>query len=825
MKRKIFLIGALAFLYGAGANATINVAGVEKRVDTLECRSVGPGVQYVRMHMPDYPLDVYTLTIDLNNPYNDVNAFIGKDHAGTTEAMTQAYTRLSTPGHQSIGSINGNFWIVSGQGMDDLLGQPHSGCMVNGEIATEPNGWNRAGRGEGVELLQEIGFVVLDEEKKMWIDDMYFEARVTNAADESFAIAEVNRIRNENEIVLYNHFTGETESYIDGVDVVIEPTEGQTWGVNKEVECVVTRIVPGTGGTALEGAEYALSGAGTGAEFLNKLQVGDVVTISTSLSTRTDGLVPMARQMLTGNALVMRDGQLTPRNENETYNSQTYSRSGIGMSQDGKTLYLIVIDYKSSTSVGCNTATMCYILKQAGAWNVANMDAGGSAQMMLRGSLVNNPADGKERPVSNGFMVFTNAPEDETLDHLAFDHYNLTIPAYACFEPAILGYNRYGVLVDTQVADYTLSCDASLGTVSPDGKRFYAAPQATTGTLHVTSGNASGEIRVTVQATEITMKNSAVIADKAHPYPIEVISTIGENTYTYDPSSLTWSIDDPTVCRIDEGVLTGIQNGETCITGSIGDFSGSTKVKVEIPESPRIPADDFTGWTTKAISAITDAVVSPAGEGAGTLAFTYNSGRQPYVEMDKSVTLYSIPDTIRLLINSEIPLSKVQIACSANGGKEQYFEYEGMEVGSDYLIAIPSEQITGENNRGGFPITFNYIKFYIGTGGTTGGTAYRIHLKEFTLVYDGVESGIEPTTGNHSLTLYPNPVTDGTFYLEGEAITPGTTVRIYDRSGALVSEQELDRPGAVATGSLAPDVYIVTVQTAQGTFVNKIVVQ
>ena len=163
--KKVILIGALSLLCGAGANATINIAGVAKQVDTLECRSVGPGVQYVRMHMPEYPLDVYTLTIDLNNPYNDVNAFIGKDHAGTTEAMTQAYTRLSTPGHRPIGSVNGNFWIVSGQGMDDLLGQPHSGCMVNGEFATEPNNWNRGNRGEGIERLQEIAFVMLDEEK------------------------------------------------------------------------------------------------------------------------------------------------------------------------------------------------------------------------------------------------------------------------------------------------------------------------------------------------------------------------------------------------------------------------------------------------------------------------------------------------------------------------------------------------------------------------------------------------------------------------------------------------------------------------------------
>lgn len=62
---------------------------------------------------------------------------------------------------------------------------------------------------------------------------MNFEAKVINAANESFAIAEVNRIRNENEIVLYNHFTGQTTSDIDGTDVLIKPVEGASWGLTR----------------------------------------------------------------------------------------------------------------------------------------------------------------------------------------------------------------------------------------------------------------------------------------------------------------------------------------------------------------------------------------------------------------------------------------------------------------------------------------------------------------------------------------------------------------------------------------------------------------
>ena len=99
MKKELFVF-ALSALCGLSAEATINIAGVEKQVDTLECRTVGPGVQYVRMHMPEYPLDVYTMTIDLNNPYNDVDAFIGKNHAGSTEAMIYPIVHSRTSIHR-----------------------------------------------------------------------------------------------------------------------------------------------------------------------------------------------------------------------------------------------------------------------------------------------------------------------------------------------------------------------------------------------------------------------------------------------------------------------------------------------------------------------------------------------------------------------------------------------------------------------------------------------------------------------------------------------------------------------------------------------------
>lgn len=82
---------------------------------------------------------------------------------------------------------------------------------------------------------------------------------------------------------------------------------------------------------------------------------------------------------------------------------------------------------------------MCEILKSVGAHNVASMDGGGSAQMMLQGSIVNKPADGKERPVANGWMLFSTAPLDESISTIDFSDYTVVIPANASYKPEFFG--------------------------------------------------------------------------------------------------------------------------------------------------------------------------------------------------------------------------------------------------------------------------------------------------------------------------------------------------------------------------------------------------
>jgi hypothetical protein len=78
----------------------------------------------------------------------------------------------------------------------------------------------------------------------------------------------------------------------------------------------------------------------------------------------------------------------------------------MGLSQDGNTLYLVVVDGRSTQSVGMRGAELADLMNQLGAHQAFNLDGGGSSQMWVEGQgTVNNPSDGSPRSVGNHWGV------------------------------------------------------------------------------------------------------------------------------------------------------------------------------------------------------------------------------------------------------------------------------------------------------------------------------------------------------------------------------------------------------------------------------------
>ena len=89
--KKSLLLFLLAFVLSAfSAGADIVIDGKAYRADTLVYRQVGPGMINVIVRLPDFPLNVYVVTVDLNNPNNRVETTYGRGIVGKTELLADA---------------------------------------------------------------------------------------------------------------------------------------------------------------------------------------------------------------------------------------------------------------------------------------------------------------------------------------------------------------------------------------------------------------------------------------------------------------------------------------------------------------------------------------------------------------------------------------------------------------------------------------------------------------------------------------------------------------------------------------------------------------
>jgi len=93
----------------------------------------------------------------------------------------------------------------------------------------------------------------------------------------------------------------------------------------------------------------------------------------------------------------------------ESFRRERHPRTAVGVSRDGRTAWLFVIDGRHpEVSVGATLEELAELMIGFGAWTAYNLDGGGSTTMALRGTgVVNRPSDGVERRRSDAVLVFS----------------------------------------------------------------------------------------------------------------------------------------------------------------------------------------------------------------------------------------------------------------------------------------------------------------------------------------------------------------------------------------------------------------------------------
>ena len=856
MRRLLLPLFAFTACFVPSKAATFTIDDKEYDYDLLIKKEIGPGVTYNRIRIPDYPLNINYLTVDMSNPYNRIETQQGQDKIGSLERLADAYTRMQKAGKKPLGGQNANFWVVTGHGLPNnryAMGTTFNANVKNGQIITETN--NRYDQWVGGPTRS--GVIGVDKDKKLWIQAMEYRGTLSSSkwGDQKADIIQCNRFGRRDEMVLFNSFypkdkpfqiiewSDEISDYrlVEGenTEIYLDLEEGQQWHIGKDFTATVKEIKTNTSGGVLGDYDLCLSANGAGyMPLVSQLAVGDQVTLNFGWRSYDTNEIPEIENMVGGNAIILKNGELTERNYDEQYNSQVYSRSAYGVSEDGKTLYMLVIDYSTDPaygrSVGCSTAVEAQIMKQLGAWNVCAVDAGGSAQLMSQGAVVNRTTEGTPRAVANGWMVYSIAPETESSDvisRIEFLDSELNLPIYSSYKPVILGYNEYGELISENVEGFTLSGGSGLGAAS--GDVFNTLGTLGEGVLTATYGNITVSKPMEVVDAEVSIRASQLIND-GRQYPIEVVSKVGFNDFSCDPSRLEWTVSDPEVAVIENGVLKGLKNGTATITGSISGFSTSATVRVELPEGETMPVyREFPAdWALKQTGG-TGLAITPAGEGFN---FTYTGngiGRGAYISAESSREIWSMPKSLRVSINpGNAEVTKVSV--STKNGRGEVFgslvfvnEKDGLPQNTVSTYDLPLSDIWDITDVTTYPVLLYSLRLDMGK--SEKGTTYEIQIPRFEAVY-GDGSGVDrlsPSVAG-SLRVYPNPVSGGVLHVALDGKVLSATADIYDSLGTLRHRGVLPIAGGRGTldvSMLPSGIYFVRLSTSDGVSSQKFIVK
>jgi hypothetical protein len=139
-----------------------------------------------------------------------------------------------------------------------------------------------------------------------------------------------------------------------------------------------------------------------GADALRRLRPGDRVRI------RHDLVGPGHLWFAVGGFPILHDGAPLAGLDAVT----RAPRTGVGVSRNGRRMYLVVVDGRLANSAGMTVAELSGLLTAVGADDGMNMDGGGSSTFAVRGpgepyaTVRNTPSDGLERAVANGIGIF-----------------------------------------------------------------------------------------------------------------------------------------------------------------------------------------------------------------------------------------------------------------------------------------------------------------------------------------------------------------------------------------------------------------------------------
>ena len=306
------------------------------------------------------PVRVFLARIELQDSDLRIHAAPAAEHLGHLSTVSE-----SAQARNTLVSMNADFF-----------GRSEDGYFTLGPIVS----------GGNLIYLPEPAWSVfaLDRDLKSWVgrgDE--FEIHLEPPDGEPRRLRTINSVPARDSLALFNAYWGKQLSLdVNGCYGLFAPADRAT-NTAYQFSCGAIENVP------LKVGEFVLVGTGEAADWMRQ-NMEHPLTLTTSVPTAS------VQFMVGGSHVLIRDSE--PSELGSDLGGR-HPRTAIGIDNEGF-VYFLVVDGRSTASVGMTLPELQRYLSQLGLVNAINLDGGGSSTMVLQESVMNTPSDGRERAVA-----------------------------------------------------------------------------------------------------------------------------------------------------------------------------------------------------------------------------------------------------------------------------------------------------------------------------------------------------------------------------------------------------------------------------------------
>ncbi|MDU5569856.1 MAG: stalk domain-containing protein [Peptoniphilus harei] len=394
-KKRLSLVMIIFFMI-----VTSNVFAANK---LLFKEPIAPGVIRYKYEITKYKKNAQAnvVTVDLNNPHIKINTVAGGGTYTNKATVSQMADRTN-----AVALVNGDFFTMQ------LQGVPLGASIIDGDMKSSPA------------VLTDIWSFGIDENNTAFIDSTKFVGSITAPNGKSYPIDGLNKTfywyqlskeySHESKIQMYDSFWS-SKSRGDktaGEVLLSEDNVVEQIVYRKNIDMKIPK------------GKKILQVSGGSERFVREnIKVGDKVQINTNIEPNRNW-----KMMIGGHALLVENGAIKKYTKDVTSIGGIRARTAVGISKDGKTVYIVSCEGRTKRSAGISLNELSQFMLDLGAFKAMNLDGGGSTAMAVRNlgdikrTRVTNPErNAAERKVVNGLGVFNTTTNTGVISDVKFE--------------------------------------------------------------------------------------------------------------------------------------------------------------------------------------------------------------------------------------------------------------------------------------------------------------------------------------------------------------------------------------------------------------------